>query len=94
MAEEIRGPEMDKKELENTINNAITKSLDNKLAPFYVERETHYNHHQFIGGLIKLTDRVSSTTVSFLVKTFIGAVLVLILMGAAVWMSKNINVGG
>ena len=85
---------MEKEELEETITTAISNALDTKLGSFFVERETHYQHHQFIKGWMELTEKVSSTAISAVVKTVVGAALILILFGVAFWGSKQFTPGG
>lgn len=62
------------------IKEAVREAFQDELKEFYVDRETHYNHHKFIGEWINWVDQCKPTVlkavVGFLVLTAIGLMTV------------------
>lgn len=72
------------------IKSAVVEALEEKLGDFFIEREKHFQHHQFIDGVMSFSENIKSTackTVTTIV--IIGAVTILIL-GLVAWIKKNI----
>lgn len=63
----------------------IKEGLDNavaeKMRDFYIERETHYLHHQFIERIIKMFDTAEKTAWRVTISFIVIAVLTLIVAG-------------
>lgn len=73
------------------IKEAVKEVLEERLHAFYVERETHYQDHQFVRGLRLWVDGVKSTTVKTFVGIIVAAIVGLLALGFVMWGRKNIG---
>ena len=64
------------------LKSAVIEAIDEKLTPFWVERELHYKHHEFIDKWMKWSDDASKTIWRTIIKTFVYGILILIALGA------------
>ncbi len=69
------------------IKEAVKEALGEELKSFYVDRETHYNHHEFLKGWIEWTQQCKSVAVRTLVTLFIGSAFGLMALGF--WMKQG-----
>lgn len=71
------------------IISAVKDTLNEEVKAFYVDREKHWDDHQFLGGFRKWID----DTKSMAWKTVIGAVVMgiigLLVLGFAFWGGKQ-----
>ena len=72
-------------EMKSLIKEAMTEEVHE----FFIERETHYRHHEFIESWIKWTDRVSNVAVSTIIKSMVLFVLGLLALGFAIFGFKK-----
>lgn len=63
------------------IKEAVKAAMDEKMAEYWVDREKHYQHHEFIDSLIKWADRVSDTTVKAVITAIVMGILALLVLG-------------
>ena len=68
---------MTREELKSTVEEAI----DEKLSQFWVDRELHYKHHEFIDKWMKWADDASKTIWHSIIKAIVLFVLGLIALG-------------
>lgn len=68
------------------IKIAVKDAIDERMSEFFVDREVHYKHHEFVGRMISWTDNISSALVSSIVKAVVGIILILLGLGVAVWL--------
>lgn len=78
---------MDAKE----IGEAVRKALREEIQPFYVERESHYQDHQFVKELRVFLDGVCGTATKTIVGIAITAIVGLIVLGFIFWSKKHIG---
>ena len=64
------------------IKEAVAEAIDEKLSQFWVNRELHFEHHQFIDRWMKWSDEASKTIWTTLIKAVVLFVLGLIALGA------------
>ena len=64
------------------LKSAVIEAIDEKLTPFWVERELHYKHHEFIDKWMKWSNDASKTIWHTIIKTFVYGILILIVLGA------------
>ena len=69
---------MTREELKSTVEEAI----DEKLSQFWVDRELHYKHHEFIDRWMKWSDDMSKTIWHTIIKTIVLGLLGLLALGA------------
>lgn len=78
------------------ITDAVGKAIDEKTSSFYVDREKHWKHHEFLDKLIKFFDSAQNFTWrTALVMVFLGA-LIFIILGFlfALWIKMPWVFGG
>lgn len=71
------------------IKTIVREANKEQMADFYVEREQHYQHHEFIKRLMDWSDRISNTAVRSIVHAIIIFILGLILLGFFVYGGKH-----
>ena len=64
------------------LKSAVIEAIDEKLSPFWVERELHYKHHEFIDKWMKWSDDMSKTIWHTIIKTIVLGALGLLVLGA------------
>lgn len=72
---------MDKDE----IKNALKEVLDEEIKPFYVDREIHYQHHEFVRELMDWSSKFKNSFFSTIAKGFAIVIFVLMLLGFIFW---------
>lgn len=63
------------------IKEAVKEALAEEIKVFYVDREIHYQHHEFIKSLIKLTEQCKNIVLKTVVSVVVVAILGLIALG-------------
>lgn len=71
------------------LKTLVKEAINEEVHEFWVERETHYKHHEFIESWIKWTDRVSNAAVQTLIKSVIIFFLGLLAIGFAIFGFKK-----
>ena len=64
------------------LKSAVGEAIDEKLSQFWVDREVHYKHHEFIERLMTWYDDASKTIWHTIIKTLIIGIMILIAIGA------------
>lgn len=85
---------MDEKGIKKAVSEAVAAVMDDKLKAFYVERERHYRHHQWIERMMQWTESCKSTILQTITKCFVVAVIGLVVLGFVMWGSKSIPKAG
>ena len=63
------------------LKSAVEEAIDEKLSQFWVDRELHYKHHEFIDKWMKWADDASKTVWHSIIKAIVLFVLGLIALG-------------
>lgn len=74
------------------IKEAVKEALQEEIKPFYIEREQHYQDHQFITSLRKWCEDTKSTIWRTILRVVVMALLGLMVMGFILWGYKNIKI--
>jgi hypothetical protein len=86
---------VDEKEIKKVVSEAVSEAvgtvMDDKLKAFYVEREKHYQHHQFLEELIQFTSRCKGNAAKALVNCLVYSLLILLVLGFVFWGKVNIK---
>ena len=64
------------------VKSAVEEVIDKKLSQFWVDRELHYKHHEFIDRWMKWSNDMSKTIWHTLIKTIVLLALGLMALGA------------
>lgn len=67
---------------------AVEEAIDGRLKEFWVDRELHYKHHDFIDKWMKWCDDASTTFRRSIIKAIVISVLGLIALGFFVKFGK------
>jgi hypothetical protein len=71
------------------IKSAVREVLEEKSKEFWIDRETHYKQHEWLGCAIKWAEDIKSTTLKALARCVVYAAIGLMLLGFVFWGSKN-----
>ena len=63
------------------IKEAVREALGEELNAFYVDRKTHYQHHEFLKEWIEWTNQCKSIALKTLVTLFVGTIFGLMALG-------------
>lgn len=63
------------------IKSVIDESLDSKFREYWVDRELHYKHHEFIDKWMRWADDASKTIWGTLLRGFVLFIMALIALG-------------
>ncbi len=77
--------EITKEEIKQIIHDGLSDAIDVKVRDFYIERETHYQHHQFTANLIRIIDKIQSATVKTITGIVITGIITLLVLGIIFW---------
>ena len=67
------------------VREVISEVLAAEMRQYKLDRETHYQHHEFITSMIKWGDRISSTALKTIVQTVVMGAVGLLVIGFLVW---------
>lgn len=62
--------------------------MQEQMKDFYIERERHYQHHEFIEGMIKWSQSWKSTCMKAIMNAVAIGLLTLLIMGFIAWGGK------
>ena len=63
------------------IKAAVREVIEEKKSEFFIDREAHYEHHQFIAGWMEWSDKIKSTTIKTIVHATVYSILALLVLG-------------
>ncbi|MDP2167978.1 MAG: hypothetical protein Q8J64_06580 [Thermodesulfovibrionales bacterium] len=64
---------------------AVREAMDEKLGEFFVAREEHYQHHQFVKELIHWTETAKGTACSTISRGLVVVFFSLVILGFIFW---------
>lgn len=71
------------------IAQAVSESIDNKANAFYVDREKHWKHHEFLDRSIDFLSETRGIIWKVIVVAFIGLVIGIFAIGFTLWSGKG-----
>ena len=75
----------------DTIKSAIKEAMKEEMQAFYIDREEHYQHHQFIKGLKTGIEGCQSLVGRITLITIIGGVATVLVLGIVAWIRKQVG---
>lgn len=73
------------------IKSAMREVMREEMEAFYIDREEHYQHHQFIKGLKTGVEGCQSIIGKVTLVAFIGGIITVMLIGVVGWIRKAIE---
>jgi hypothetical protein len=73
------------------IKAAVHEAIDEKLGQFYIEREKHYQHHEFIDNVICYSNKIKGTACKTVTNLLIVGLATLAALGFGVWLKNHIK---
>jgi len=71
------------------VKKAVTEAMKAEMKDFYIDREKHYQHHEFLEGLINFSKSWKSNCGKAVSNIVVGGLFLLILWGFISWGSKT-----
>ncbi|NLA41253.1 MAG: hypothetical protein GX874_07565 [Smithella sp.] len=75
----------------DTIKTAVRDVMQEEMKAFYIDREEHYQHHQFIKGLKTGIEGCQSLVGRITLITIIGGVATVLVLGVVAWIRKQVG---
>lgn len=72
---------IEREELKLAIKEAVDEAMDSHMKDFYVEREKHYLHHQFLTDTIDSIETFKSVCGKSIIGVAVVGIFTLIIMG-------------
>ena len=73
------------------IKTAMREVMRVEMAAFYIDREEHYQHHQFIKSLKSGVEGCQSIIGKVTLTAFIGGIITVMLIGIVGWIKRAIG---
>lgn len=67
-----------------TIKEAVKEAFQEELKAFYIDRETHYKQHEWLGEMMKYTDQCKSYALKIILTIIITGALGLMFVGFSI----------
>ena len=77
----------------DTIKTAVRDVMQEEMKAFYIDREEHYQHHQFIKGLKTSIEGCQSLVGRITLITIIGGIATVLVLGVVAWIKKSLGLG-
>ena len=75
----------------DTIKQAVREAMQEEMKDFFIDREEHYQHHQFIKGLKTGIEGCQSLVGRITLITIIGGVATVLVLGFVSWIRKQVG---
>ena len=75
------------------IKTAVRDVMQEEMKAFYIDREEHYQHHQFIKGLKTGIEGCQSLVGRITLITIIGGIATVLVLGVVAWIKKSLGLG-
>jgi hypothetical protein len=76
---------MDEAKMAEIVGSEVQRAIRAEMRDFYIERETHYQDHQFIKGLRDVFDTSKGEVCKQLANAAVKAIIYLLILGAIAW---------
>jgi len=77
----------------DTIKTAVRDVMQEEMKAFFIDREEHYQHHQFIKGLKTGIEGCQSLVGRITLITIIGGIATVLVLGVVAWIKKSLGLG-
>lgn len=73
------------------LKEAVAEAIHDKLGEFYIERQKHYEHHQFIDGIITTSEKIKGTACKTITTSGIIGLLAILVVGFIAWIKQHLK---
>lgn len=73
------------------IKEAVSEAIQEKLGEFYIERQKHFEHHQFIDGVMSTADKIKGTACKVITTSSIIGLLTILVLGFITWIRQHLK---
>lgn len=73
------------------IKTAVRDVMQEEMKAFFIDREEHYQHHQFIKGLKTGIEGCQSLVGRITLITIIGGIATVLVLGVVAWVRKQVG---
>lgn len=73
------------------IKTAVRDVMQEEMKAFFIDREEHYQHHQFIKGLKTGIEGCQSLVGRITLITIIGGIATVLVLGVVAWIRKQVG---
>ena len=70
---------------------AMMEAIEEKLGEFYIERQKHFEHHQFIEGVMNTTEKIKGTACKTITTSSVVGLLTIIVLGFIAWIRNQLK---
>lgn len=82
---------MDKKAIQEAVEEGTKKAIDEKLGQFYIDREQHYQDHIWLKGLREWSKDIKNVALKTVVEIIMAALVGLMILGFIFWGNNNLR---
>lgn len=75
------------------IKTAVRDVMQEEMKAFFIDREEHYQHYQFIKGLKTGIEGCQSLVGRITLITIIGGIATVLVLGVVAWIRKQVGLG-
>lgn len=75
----------------DVIKKAVSEAMVEQMKDFYVDREKHYQHHEFIEGMINWSNSWKSTCMRAIANAIVMGAIGLLVLGYIAWHGKALK---
>ncbi len=73
------------------IKEAVAEAIQEKLGEFYIERQKHFEHHQFIDSVMDTADKVKGTACKAITTSGIIGLITILILGFVAWIRGHLK---
>ncbi|GEM_PF-965726 len=70
---------------------AMMEAIEEKLGEFYIERQKHFEHHQFIDVVMTTAEKVTGTACKTITISSVVGLLTIIVLGFIAWIRNQLK---
>lgn len=75
----------------DTIKTAVRDVMQEEMKAFYIDREEHYQHHQFIKSIKTGVESCQSLVGKVSLVAIVGGFVTVIVLGVVAWIRKQVG---
>lgn len=73
------------------LKEAVAEAIQDSIGEFYIERQKHFEHHQFIDGIITTSEKIKGTACKTITTSGIIGLLTILVLGVISWIKQHLK---